>query len=50
MTDQTCSIFPLTHVVVDELLQIRPVLSVQAADIVPVEGGEGGFGHGDHSD
>jgi hypothetical protein len=37
----------MVGVVIDELMQIGPVLPVQAADIVLVEVGEGGFGHRD---
>jgi hypothetical protein len=36
----------MPHVVADELMQIGPILPVEAGDIVPVEGGEGGFRHG----
>ena len=39
----------VTRVVGDEVMQIRPVLPVEAGDIGPVEVGKGGFGHRDSS-
>jgi hypothetical protein len=36
----------VTRVVGNELMQIEPVLPVEAGDIGPVEVGEGGSGHG----
>jgi hypothetical protein len=39
----------VTRVVGDELVQIRPILPVQAGDIGTIEVGECGFGHDDRS-